>query len=80
MSDSGDETPEPPDKDRVVFLAFSNPTKTLVEEGPTVIACMNCRNKAFTLVLTAGSRFSMVRCTACSASLGRVGWASDDES
>lgn len=58
----------------VVFLAFSNP-KAPVENK--VMACSNCRNKAFSVVYGAND-FPSLRCTACGEHMGRIGWADGD--
>lgn len=66
------------DGDKVVFLAFSNPNLK-DDQDVHVSACTHCRNKTFLLSHDSHSGFPMVKCAACGAHIGRVGWADDDD-
>lgn len=59
--------------DKVVFLAFKNPAMTR-DEGIDFSSCKHCLNKTFTLTHDGGSNFPMLKCAACGAHIGRVGW------
>lgn len=64
------------DKDKIIFLAFSNPDK--VEPATiTVIACRTCQNKTWVLV-EGPDQFPILRCAACGIGAGKVGWVHDD--
>lgn len=63
--------------EKVVYLEFKN--KNTTEEGfVTFTACINCKNKTFTMVADKADDFPMLKCAACGNSIGRVGWANDD--
>jgi hypothetical protein len=64
------------DKEKVVFLAFSNPT-VKPETAFSVHACRLCRNKTFTLVCEEANTFPMLRCACCGQNMGRMGWTDD---
>jgi hypothetical protein len=66
------------DDSKVVFLAFSNPVKTLTE-SITFTACKSCRNKTFTLIHDADSTFPRLNCAACGQNMGRMGYAPDED-
>jgi hypothetical protein len=65
------------DDDNVVFLKFKSPH--VVEDMCAFIACRHCRNKTYTLVEDRVGSFPMMKCAACGAHIGRMGWASDDD-
>ena len=58
--------------DRVVFLAFRN-EKVTEDDRVSFVTCSACQNKTYTLVAD-GAEFPMLRCAACGAHIGRVGW------
>jgi len=60
------------DGSNVVHLAFSNPN--LVEDTFTLLGCGNCRNKTFTIAFDKAGEFPMIKCAACTQSIGRMGW------
>jgi predicted nucleic acid-binding Zn ribbon protein len=60
--------------DKVVYLAFSN--RETVAEGIDFTACKHCRNKTFTITHDT-TEFPMVKCAACGAHIGRIGWAGE---
>ncbi len=62
----------------VVHLQFKSPH--VEEDMMVLLACKHCRNKTFTLTLDQppGS-FPLMRCCACGAHIGRMGWAHDDD-
>lgn len=58
--------------DKVVFLEFKS--KAAAEDGMSFMSCKHCRNKAF-VVMYDTEQFPMMKCCACGAHLGRIGWA-----
>lgn len=61
----------------VVRLEFKSPHT--VDGERAMIACSNCRNKAYILVDDRPGYFPMLQCCACGAHIGRMGWAHDDD-
>jgi hypothetical protein len=64
--------------DNVVFLKFRSPH---VEDADTItfICCKNCRNKTYTLIEDKPGDFPLLKCGACGAHIGRMGWSHDDD-
>lgn len=60
-------------ENNVVFLAFRNPEKT-ADETTHVVCCKHCRNKNFLLLAPAENDYPVLKCAACGANIGRVGW------
>jgi hypothetical protein len=59
--------------EKIVFLKFrSNDTSA---EGINFIACKACRNKTYILIEDKVDAFPMLKCAACGAHIGRIGWA-----
>lgn len=56
----------------VVHLAFR--AETVRDDEMAFIACAHCRNKTYTLV-DQPQDFPLLRCAACGAHIGRMGWA-----
>jgi hypothetical protein len=63
--------------DKVVFLKFRGPH--VEDDMMALSACTHCRNKTFTLTHDKLDTFPLMRCAACGAHLGRMGWAHDDD-
>ena len=64
--------------DKVVYLAYSNPNDTKTEEV-SFLCCSYCTNKTYTLTYDKLSPFPMLKCCVCSAHIGRVGWAENED-
>ena len=62
--------------ENVIHLAFKNPNAT-TDEGINFIACKHCRNKTYTLTEDKVDSFPLLKCAACGAHIGRMGWADD---
>lgn len=64
-------------EEKIVFLAHRNPdAKT---SGLDVLACGNCKNKAWTAIYEeSGNGFPRLSCTCCSWDGGLFGWVIDD--
>lgn len=60
----------------VVYLDFKK-AETTEPDVMCYIACKFCHNKTFTLVEDLPDYFNMMRCAACGAHLGRIGWAQE---
>lgn len=60
--------------ENVVFLRFKAP-ETTSDDTMTFIACRACRNKTYTLTEDRPGEFPLLRCAACGAHIGRMGWA-----
>ncbi len=63
--------------ENVIFLKFKSPH--VCEDTMAFIACKVCKNKTFTLVDDQPETFPLMRCAACGAHIGRMGWAHDDD-
>jgi hypothetical protein len=61
--------------ENVVFLRFKSPHTD--EDMMDLSACSYCRNKTFTLTHDKMETFPLMRCAACGAHIGRMGWAHD---
>lgn len=72
-----------PDKDNVVFLAYSNDKLQDAPTHVTFMQCKHCKNKTFTLILTPviedDDKYPLCRCAACGVSVGRIGWVKEGE-
>lgn len=64
-----------PGNSNVIFLKFSTPEQ--VPEGITFACCKNCLNKTYTHIYDGGSEFPLVKCAACGAHIGRIGWVQE---
>jgi NMD protein affecting ribosome stability and mRNA decay len=62
--------------EKVVFLKFRS--DKVEDDAMAFIACSHCRNKTYTL-MDQPKGFPLLRCAACGAHIGKVGWADDDE-
>lgn len=62
--------------DNVIFLAHSSPKTE--PESIVLSACSTCRNKTFTVLHDRAEGFPLMKCAACGASIGRIGWAPED--
>lgn len=62
---------------KVIHLAFKSPQ--LVDDSMAFIACKHCRNKTYTVTEDRVGHFPLMRCAACGAHIGRMGWAHDDD-
>ena len=62
------------ENNNVVHLAFRNPEKT-DEEGINFLVCKHCRNKTYTMTFEGASEYPLVKCAACGAHIGCVGWS-----
>lgn len=60
-------------ENNVVYLKFGN-NNTSYEEN-TFVSCAFCKNKTFTAVIDKSSDFPLMKCAACGAHIGRIGWA-----
>ena len=59
--------------EKVVFLSDRN--KELGVSADGVMACGNCKNKAWTVVYEdSGNGFPRLKCTCCGFDGGRFGW------
>jgi hypothetical protein len=58
--------------DKVVFLEFRN--RETVSERNEFVACKGCRNKTFVLVYEGAIASPLMKCSACGAHIGYVGW------
>lgn len=61
----------------VIQLQLKSPHTTDDQRG--LIACGNCRNKAYTLIDDRPGDFPLLQCCACGAHIGRMGWSHDDD-
>jgi hypothetical protein len=59
----------------VIHLAFRSPHTE--DDTMAFVACKACKNKTYTLTDDRGD-FPLMRCAACGAHIGRMGWAHDD--
>lgn len=64
-------------KDKVIYLAFSNPE--LGHGSVFVTSCKNCQNKTWVLVEPnpPESDFPTLKCACCGIAAGRIGWVHD---
>jgi hypothetical protein len=63
--------------ENVIHLSFKSPH--VCEDSMAFIACRHCHNKTFTLTEDRVDNFPLMRCAACQAHIGRMGWAHDDD-
>jgi hypothetical protein len=61
------------DDNKVVFLKFNNPR--LKPDARTVLSCVQCANKTFTVVFFEHEPFPIMHCAGCGTDIGRIGWA-----
>lgn len=61
----------------VIFLAYSSPKQ--IDDEMSFAACRVCRNKTYTHTYVGNSGFPLVRCAACGAHIGRIGWADEND-
>ena len=61
----------------VVKLQFKSPH--VEDDSMAYLSCVVCRNKTYTLVTDRIEWFPLMRCAACGAHIGRMGWAHDDD-
>jgi len=61
----------------VVKLQFKSPH--VEDDSMAYLSCVVCRNKTYTLVIDRIEWFPLMRCAACGAHIGRMGWAHDDD-
>lgn len=61
----------------VVHLSFKS--ENTIEEHISFTCCANCKNKTFT-VTNDGMEFPMMKCAACGAHIGMIGWADENDS
>lgn len=64
-------------KDKVVFLAFDNPN-VKTTDALVVIACKNCGNKTWVIVIDSPNAFPLVKCCVCGVAAARMGWIHDE--
>lgn len=64
------------DGGKVIYLEFRSPHTT--DDTMSFIACRACDNKTYTLVEDRPGDFPLMRCAACGAHIGRMGWSHDD--
>lgn len=64
-------------EDKVVFLAYSNPTVT-AEGSIDLLACRRCRNKTYRHECGEGCA-ALVYCAACNQYIGKMGWIPEDD-
>lgn len=62
--------------DNVIRLEFRSPT--VEDDTMAFIACRHCQNKSYTLTDDRPGTFPLLRCCACGAHIGRMGWAPDE--
>lgn len=62
--------------ENVIHLKFKNPN--LDEDMMAFLACKHCRNKTYTLTEDRVGDFPLLRCAACGAHGGRIGWYRND--
>lgn len=62
--------------ENVVFLNFRSPH--VQDDIMAFVGCKACKNKTFTLTEDQIGHFPLMRCAACGAHIGRMGWAHDD--
>ena len=60
-------------KENVVFLKFSN-SETVQSDTMAFYACAVCKNKTYTLTEDKVGDYPLMRCAACGAHTGRMGW------
>jgi len=60
----------------VVHLNFKG--SNTVEEHISFTCCLNCKNKTFT-VTNDGAEFAMLKCAACGAHIGRIGYTDEPQ-
>ena len=65
------------DGGNVIHLKFRSPHTE--PDMLAFVACRCCKNKTFTLVEDRVGSFPLMRCAACGAHIGRMGWVHDDE-
>ena len=63
--------------DNVIFLEFRSPH--VEDDSMSFLACKVCRNKTYTLTIDKPEYFPLMRCAACGAHMGRMGWYHDDD-
>jgi hypothetical protein len=61
----------------LILLKFRSPH--VVDDERAMLACANCRNKAYSLITDKLDTFPLLQCTACGQHMGRMGWAHDDD-
>ena len=61
----------------VVWLEFKSPH--VEDDMMAFVACKNCKNKTYTLTRDKIDTFPLLRCAACGAHIGRMGWHHDDD-
>lgn len=59
--------------DNIIHLAFRSPH--VEEDVMAFVACKACRNKTYTLTEDKAGDYPLMRCAACGAHIGRMGWA-----
>lgn len=60
----------------VTYLAFKSPH--VEDDVMAFVCCKACRNKTYTLTTDKIDDFPLLRCAACGAHIGRMGWAHDE--
>lgn len=60
----------------VVFLAFR--AEALEEDQRALLACKNCQNKTYRVVVDRPGEFPLMECAACNGHIGHLGWATDE--
>ena len=63
--------------DNVVWLEHQSPH--VEDDMMSFLACAHCRNKTYTLTKDEMDNFPLMRCAACGAHMGRMGWSHDDQ-
>lgn len=61
--------------DNVIHLAFRSPH--VDDDSCAMMACKNCRNKTFLMLMDQMDTFPMMKCAACDQHIGRMGWTPD---
>lgn len=61
-------------EDKVVFVAYRNPTPTATTE---TLVCGKCHNKTW-VVEYLGDPYPYLRCCVCGQGAGQFGWVNDE--
>lgn len=65
----------------IIKLHTQRPADTTEADYITFISCKACRNKCYVLIEESrpDMLYPLVKCAACGAAIGRIGWLSGEE-
>lgn len=61
----------------IIHLAFKSPH--VQDDMFAMLSCKHCKNKTFTFNMDDVGGFPLMKCAACSAHIGRMGWVHNDD-